>query len=1586
MKKLFKAFKSLPPELRMFLAMAGLASPIGAIYFLRRFFPGVSMLTLILCVAAVVVVIALLVWIITAVFTRGRKKRAKSMAAELANEAQAGPQSVDVSAAIKANNEKFFGAIRDMRKNIGVSIYDLPWYIVIGDSGCGKTKLVNEGGLTFSTGRPEGYQLGTLNYNWWFTEDAIFVDMAGRLCNPQDDSDRREWSAFLDTVAKGRRGFPINGALVCVSAEQLLQDPPEKQEADANTALERLRDLQTKLGVTFATYLVVTKCDKILGFMQFFNRAVDDITIKNQIVGWSKPGDFNELYDPEKFKADFDAVYTRLADLRLRRLNDEEEEIELGLAYSYPEEFRRLCEPLQIYVRMLFPYIRKPRAVKNLIFRGVYFTSATQEGELILKYLTERLGPEAADQFAPLDDLYPNKRPHFIKDVLFKKVFPEHGLVFRNEQQVIRNKKLNKVLKVGTTVLAVVLIAAFWWSAVAFTNVIGAPRQHAEDVAQDISTITAKEALRRAGEVRDHVSTIEDHKFAARVLSIGIGSGKPVRDLERVRVGLVEKTLVEALAEVDEALRSGKRLEEPGEKGPEAYRDALEQYIMWFGCRNATEPPGDLMLEGFETLCKVVDDPDSITNTKQEDFFDEARWYFNAIKDSKKDLKRNPAVLLARAGLNPEDTIRTALLEHVYGHYLDHYATLGQDHGDKNIREWMRIRDQCRTVGSSYKVMLDAAKQVDDVQTLVNLGEFKNTFVEQYGRFDEALSGLSWRGEGAGSFLLNIPSLSSLLKDQRQIWVRYGEQLDVAARTCGLEDEAVIDAIEHLSAGDPPQLKGLDRAFWESLQETEIVPASVAYSASVFEEANFKRYVTEMYDTDSCRELIAFTKGDGMKTADKLQATDNALVVGAYLDEIRNSLAGFDAALPEDRSAETPQAWIRDLRAPPGPRAGDGAKNQIDDLSEYWHPDDLRTLYQRHSILLDRGKKTRVLLTMLECLQPQHLDDWGYARLLPYEDLEERWKAPYSIKPPPRLVADSQRQPAPGTAETPERRGATEESDIFRRRDREVERAEPMTRETRRIGARGPGGVPACVTLEFLSERSWEWALLLHRLRRIDGQYLYESTVDDDSPLHLRCERALEKAAISYMDAYFQSWSEAYRGKKLNELDKLTHDTNSWGELTGMLTTRRTTHEHIAREFRDSLEWILKCTSCATFCTTKGWWWHSIEQPEWRDAENWLNTSRNGHWDEELGLFVYNAKVPFDDPDVTAPWEPIPEDFMKQWLEVAEGIADHAKLPTQFEDIDVDEYSPTGSIPWGQMQKLREKHGLDDERLTRQLVEFEDHAQKLLSVALTECLVGIQKKYFQAKTPRDGWPYLMGEPYSPNALDTVDFNDFKSFLVQVHRADKAFKDHDRTLLKEAPGRKERREFFDRCKDWYEFLGLKDEIGSEEENLRVSIRALDPVGEPYGKETVDDGPQHVYGYFVLDLGLKLDAKDDEFGDGALWIATTTEKRMRERQVLWEWKRGTVGKLWVRLKRPEGGRSPLERELGEASPLAFCAYLHQYGKSYDNGKIWYVTHPFDLEDKPLPDTRFVGERVEFTLDRRLPEPIPKLTVTRPKRTER
>ena len=205
MKKLLAMFKSLPREVRMLIAMAGLGTPLGAMYVLKRFlFPGWSMFMVILVVAGVVGAICLVGFLLSKLFGRGAKKRQRKMAADLADEGAGGPAGMSVRASIKANNENFFNAIREMRKNLGLSVYDLPWYIVLGDSGCGKTKLINEGGLTFSTGKPEGYQLGTLGPG---TEDRFGLGVHAAI------SDGHQWPLVLGTVGGFRYGPPTRSTL-----------------------------------------------------------------------------------------------------------------------------------------------------------------------------------------------------------------------------------------------------------------------------------------------------------------------------------------------------------------------------------------------------------------------------------------------------------------------------------------------------------------------------------------------------------------------------------------------------------------------------------------------------------------------------------------------------------------------------------------------------------------------------------------------------------------------------------------------------------------------------------------------------------------------------------------------------------------------------------------------------------------------------------------------------------------------------------------------------------------------------------------------------------------------------------------------------------------------------------------------------------------------------------------------------------------------------------------------------------------------------------------------------------------------------
>ena len=67
---MFEWFKELPPEVRTMVALAGLGTPIGAVYFAQRYlFPTVPLFLIILGVAVVLALLALLAFALKNAFT-----------------------------------------------------------------------------------------------------------------------------------------------------------------------------------------------------------------------------------------------------------------------------------------------------------------------------------------------------------------------------------------------------------------------------------------------------------------------------------------------------------------------------------------------------------------------------------------------------------------------------------------------------------------------------------------------------------------------------------------------------------------------------------------------------------------------------------------------------------------------------------------------------------------------------------------------------------------------------------------------------------------------------------------------------------------------------------------------------------------------------------------------------------------------------------------------------------------------------------------------------------------------------------------------------------------------------------------------------------------------------------------------------------------------------------------------------------------------------------------------------------------------------------------------------------------------------
>ena len=261
-------------------------------------------------------------------------------------------------------------------------LYALPWYMMIGPPGVGKTVALANSGLDFPMGAGRRHGVGgTRNCDWFFSDSAILLDTAGRYMTEHEDTE--EWFAFLDVLRKHRSKQPINGVIVGISIEKLAGASPDDIEWHANKIRRRIDELIERLGVRFPVYLVFTKCDLLHGFVDFF----DDLSYaeKQQVWGASFSRDRLAEEDGEDvreiFDAEFDELHETLLARRAERLSRISNPEVRRRVFLFPMEFAAVKRDLKQFVRWLFqpnPYQESP------VWRGFYFTSGTQgEGRVM---------------------------------------------------------------------------------------------------------------------------------------------------------------------------------------------------------------------------------------------------------------------------------------------------------------------------------------------------------------------------------------------------------------------------------------------------------------------------------------------------------------------------------------------------------------------------------------------------------------------------------------------------------------------------------------------------------------------------------------------------------------------------------------------------------------------------------------------------------------------------------------------------------------------------------------------------------------------------------------------------------------------------------------------------------------------------------------------------------------------------------------------------------------------------------------------------------------------------------------------------
>lgn len=386
-------------------------------------------------------------------------------------------------------------------------VYELPWCVLLGSQGVGKTTAIRNAGIPYSTSlnAGNGEPSSLAGFECLVTEAAVLVDPVGpsRDLGELDHLDRERFDHLLKALTKHRGRRPLDGVVAMISAADLVDENPAQATGCAQLLRERLHALRDRTGQRLPVYVVITQCDRIQGFVDFFDQLTKEE--RESVWGFTLPWPAAASADDRlaTIVAGLTQLARRLNERLVERLQAERQVSRRCLIYGFPSAWQRMQDRSVDFLRELCATLP---VNDDVWLRGVYFVSAQQQA--ICEPPSDTDGAQAAPVIEAAGS---SGRSFFLTRLLREVVFAEGHMVGTRPQWERRRRQLR--LAVAATCIVAILGGVSAWSVSYRAN-----RDYVQSVANNVALVgrsIADVSARGAAQPADLLPLLRDVRSVA---------------------------------------------------------------------------------------------------------------------------------------------------------------------------------------------------------------------------------------------------------------------------------------------------------------------------------------------------------------------------------------------------------------------------------------------------------------------------------------------------------------------------------------------------------------------------------------------------------------------------------------------------------------------------------------------------------------------------------------------------------------------------------------------------------------------------------------------------------------------------------------------------------------------------------------------------------------------------------------------------------------------------------------------------------------------------------------------------------------